>query len=156
MGHFNANNDSQIVQTLPFTIGGMFGGPAFWNNTAFFGGIFDHIKAFSYNPQTQQLSVGPSSQTTQSFHFPGPSPVISSNGTSNGILWAIQMDTYGGGNAILHAYNATNLATELYNSTQNSGRDNPGLALKFTVPTVADGHVFVGAENQVAMYGLLN
>ena len=156
MGHFNANNDSQIVQTLPFVIGGVFGAPAFWNNTAYFGGIYDHIKAFSYNPSTQQLSAGPTTQTTQSFHFPGPSPVISSNGTSNGILWAIQMDTYGGGNAILHAYSATNLATELYNSTQNSGRDTPGLAVKFTVPTVADGHVFVGAENQVAMYGLLN
>lgn len=156
MGGYNPNNDDQIVQTLPFVIGGVFGGPAFWNNTAYFGGIYDHLKAFSYNPTSQQLSAGPTSQTTLAFHFPGPTPVISSNGTSNGIVWAIQSDTYGGGNAVLHAYSATNLATELYNTTQNNSRDNPGLALKFTVPTVADGHVFVPAENQVAMYGLLN
>ena len=156
MGHYNQNNDDQIVQTLPFIIGGMFGGPAFWNNTAYFGGIYDHLKAFSYNPTTQLLSTGPTSQSSEAFHFPGPSPVISANGTSNGILWAIQSDTYGGGNAVLHAYDATNLGTELYNSSQNLSRDNPGLALKFTVPTVADGHVFVPAENQVAMFGLLN
>ena len=57
--------------------------------------------------------------------------------------------------AVLRAYDATNLGTELYNSEQNPTRDRVGLAVNFTVPTVADGRVFVGAENQVVMYGLL-
>lgn len=156
MGHFNSGNDDQIVQTLPFIIGGIWGQPAFWNNTAYFGGQYDHLKAFSYSPTSQLLSTGPTSQSSEAFNFPGPTPAISSNGTSNGIVWIVETDGYGGGNAILRAYNATNLGTELYNSSQNLSRDNPGLAIKFAVPTVADGHVFVGAENQVSMFGLLN
>lgn len=156
MGKFHSGNDNQIVQTLPYIIGGVWGSPTFWNNTAYFGGQYDHLKAFTYDPQAQLLSTGPSSQSPQAFNFPGPTAGISSNGTSNGIAWIIQTDGYGGGNAVLHAYSATNLGTELYNSSQNLSRDNPGLAVKFTVPTVADGHVFVGAENQVSMFGLLN
>ena len=80
---------------------------------------------------------------------------MSANGSANGIVWVIESDTYGGGAAVLRAYDATNLGKELYNSEQNSARDRVGLAVKFTVPTVADGHVFVGAENEVDMYGLL-
>jgi outer membrane protein assembly factor BamB len=155
MGHFHANNDDQIVQTLPFIIGGVFGSPAFWNNTAYFGGVFDSLKAFSYDPQTQLLSAGPTSHSAEAFNFPGPTPAISSNGTSNGIVWIVETDNYGGGEAVLRAYSAGNLGTELYNSQQNPSRDNPGLAVKFAVPTIADGHVFVGAENQVSVYGLL-
>jgi hypothetical protein len=155
MGHFHANNDDQIVQTLPFKIGGVWGAPAFWNNTAYFGGQEDHFKAFTFNPQTQLLSTNPTSESTQFFNYPGPTPSISSNGNSDGIAWIIQTDTYGGGAAVLHAYDATNLATELYNSNQNLTRDNPGLAVKMVTPTIADGHVFVGAENQVSMFGLL-
>ena len=75
--------------------------------------------------------------------------------TANGIVWIVENDTCGGGAAVLRAYDATNLATELYNSGQNSGRDGAGLAVKFTTPTIADGHVFLGAENEVDMYGLL-
>lgn len=156
MGHFHQGNDDQIVQTLPHIIGGVWGSPTVWNNNVYFGGQFDHLKVFSYDPQAQLLSTGPTSQSSETFNFPGPSAAISSNGTSNGIAWIIETDGYGGGNAVLRAYNAGNLGTELYNSSQNLSRDNPGLAVKFTVPTVADGHVFVGAENQVSMYGLLN
>jgi hypothetical protein len=156
MGKFNQGNDSQIVQTLPMVIGGIFGNPSFWNNIVYFGGSHDHVKAFSYDPNTQLLSAGPTSQSSESFGFPGGTVSISSNGTSNGIAWVIESDGYGGSPAILRAYSATNLGTELYNSSQNLNRDNPGIAVKFTAPTVADGHVFVGAQNQVAMFGLLN
>lgn len=156
MGHFHVGNDDQIVQTLPFIIGGIWGGPAFWNNNAYFGGQYDHLKAFAFNPQTQLLSTGPTSESPEAFNFPGPTPAVSSNGTSNGIAWIIETDNYGGGLAVLRAYNANNLATELYNSAQNPSRDSAGFAVKFAVPTVADGHVFVGAENQVSVYGLLH
>ena len=155
MGHFHQNNDDQIVQTLPFAIGGVWGGLAFWNNYAYFGGSNDHLKAYSFNPSTEQLSSSPASSSQHTFAYPGPTPVVSANGTSNGVVWAIQADN-SDHNAVLHAFNATNLNSELYNSEQNSNRDFPGLGVKFSVPTVADGHVFVGAQNQVAMFGLLN
>ena len=113
------------------------------------------MKTFAFDPVAQQLSSGSASQSPETFNFPGPTPSVSSNGATNGIVWIIQSDTYGVANAVLRAYDATNLATELYNSEQNPGRDHAGLAVKFTVPTVADGKVFVGAENQVVMYGPL-
>ena len=81
-------------------------------------------------------------------------PAVSSSGTGNGIVWIVQSNNTGA-SAILRAYNATDLSVELYNSQENPSRDNPGDAVKFVVPTIADGHVFVGAQNQVAMYGLL-
>ncbi len=155
MGHFHSGNDSQIVQTIPFAIGGIWGGPAFWNNNLYFGGMYDYLKAFSFDPNAQLLSPSYTSRSPESSHYPGPTPSVSANGNDNGIVWIIESDTYGGGAAVLRAYDAANLANELYNSAQNSGRDGAGLAVKFTVPTVADGHVFVGAENEVDMYGLL-
>jgi hypothetical protein len=155
MGHFHAGNDSQIVQTIPYAIGGIWGAPAFWNNTAYFGGSNDHLRAFAFDPHAQQLSTGSTSASPEYFNFPGSTPSVSSNGTNNGIVWIIENDTYGGGNAVLRAYDATNLGTELYNSEQNPNRDRVGLAVKFTVPTIADGSVYVGAENQVVKYGLL-
>jgi hypothetical protein len=155
MGHWHNLNDDQIVQTLPFATGGVWGAPAFWNNTAYFGAQFDYLKAFTFNPQTQLLSTAPTSQSAEEFHFPGPTPSISSNGTSNGIVWAIETDNLNSGYSVLRAYSAQNLATELYNSEQNPNRDRPGQAVKFAVPTIADGHVFVGVQNQVAMYGIL-
>jgi hypothetical protein len=155
MGHFNANNDSQIVQTLPFAIGGVWGGEAFWNNYAYFGGQGDHLKAFTFDPVARKLSTSPTSTSPSSYGYPGPTPAVSSNGTSNGIVWAIEADSLHS-YSILRAYDATNLGSELYNSEQNSGRDRPGSRVKFSTPTVADGHVFVGASGQVAMYGLIN
>jgi hypothetical protein len=157
MGHWQSGSDSQIVQTLPFEIGGVWGTPAFWNNTAYFGGQFDSLKAFGFDPHRQLLTTSPTSQTPEEFHFPGPTPSVSANEANslNGIVWVIQSDNQNSGYAVLRAYLAHNLATELYNSEQNPSRDRPGLAVKFAVPTIADGHVFVGAQNQVAMYGIL-
>ena len=70
MGHFHSGDDDQIVQTLPFIIGGEFGGPAFWNNNAYFGGILDHLKAFAFNPQTELLSTAPTSQSPETVQLP--------------------------------------------------------------------------------------
>jgi PQQ enzyme repeat len=156
MGHFHSGNDSQIVQTLPFAIGGIWGAPAFWNDNVYFGGYFDYLKAFAFDPNAQQLSMNYTSESPEFYGFPGPTPSVSANGNVDGIVWMIESDTYGfGGPAVLRAYDATNLGKELYNSEQNSGRDRVGLAVKFTTPTIADGLVFAGAENQVSVYGLL-
>lgn len=153
MGHWHSGNDDQIVQTLPYSVGGLWGAPAFWNNNVYFGGSSEHLKAFGFDPRNQLLTTAPTSQSPELLGFPGPTPAVSSNGNSNGIVWIIEAgNTY----ATLRAYSGTNLGTELYNSEQNPSRDRAGLPVKFTVPTIADGHVFVGAQGQVAMYGLLH
>jgi hypothetical protein len=156
MGQWQQGNDSQIVQTLPFIIGGVWGAPAFWNNNVYFGGTADNLKAFAFDPVAQQLSTSLTSESPEWFVYPGPSPSVSSSGTSNGIVWIVESDTCCTGNAVLRAYDAGNLATELYNSQQNPGRDQAGLAVKFPVATIADGMVLVGAVNEVDIYGLLD
>lgn len=154
MGHFNPVDNSQIVQNLPAAIGGFWGAPAFWNNNFYFGGNKDVLTAFSYDPVAQRLSTTATSKGSEMFNHYGPTPSVSSNGSTNGIVWIIQSDR-ASTNAILRAYKATDLTQEIYNSTQNADRDTAGLPIKFSVPTVADGHVFVGTQSSVAMYGLL-
>jgi hypothetical protein len=151
LGKFNPNNDDQIVQNLPGAVGGVWGMPAFWNNNVYFGGVGDNLKAFSFDPASGLLSNTPVSNTLTFFNYPGPTPSVSANGATNGIVWALQTDQ---NPEILHAYDATNLHTELYNTAQNSVRDNAGGAVKFVVPTVANGKVYVGAQQQISVYGL--
>jgi outer membrane protein assembly factor BamB len=156
MGHFHSGDDSQIVQTIPSAVGSIWGGPAFWNNNIYFGPKNDHLKAFSFDPIAQRISLTYTSRSPESFLRPGPTPSVSANGATNGIVWISETDTYvGGGAAVLRAYDATNLANELYNSNQNPGRDAAGVAVEMAIPTIVDGHVFVGAQNEVDMYGLL-
>lgn len=158
LGHILCTNscgstDSQIVQELPAgTIGGMFGSPAYWNGNLYFGGSGDTLKAFSVSANAASpISNNPTSQSSNGFAFPGPTPSVSSNGNGSGIVWAIDNGQYcttqspGCNPAVLHAYDATNLATELWNSTQISG-DKAGHAVKFTVPTVANGRVYIGTR----------
>ena len=152
MGHWHANDDSQIVQAIPYVIGGLFGAPAFWHGNVYFGGISDYLRAFKFDPIAERLSLNSVSQTQTFFGFPGSTPSVSSNGITNGIVWVVQGS---GDHATLRAYEANNLAIELYDSDQSPQRDGPGLAVKFTVPTIADGLVFVAAQGEVDMYGLL-
>ena len=156
MGHYSPINNNQIVQNIPGAVGGMWAMPAFWNNHVYFGGAGDNLKMFNFDPSSGLLTTSPASNTLTFFGYPGPTPSISANGNTNGVVWAIQSDQYSnGGSSILHAYDATNLATELYNSAQNPSRDNAGGAVKFSVPTVINGKVYVGAVNQLSVYGLL-
>jgi hypothetical protein len=152
LGKFNPNNDDQIIQNLPGAVGGMWGMPAFWNNNVYFGGVGDNLKMFGFDPVAGLLSTTPVSNTTTFFNYPGTTPSLSANGATNGIAWALQTDH---NPEVLHAYDATQLSTELYNTTQNGARDNPGNSVKFVVPTVANGKVYVPAQKQLSVYGLL-
>ena len=152
MGHWHSGDDSQIVQTIPYAISSNFNSPAFWNNNAYFGGSGDQLKAYAFDPQAQKLSTTYTSKSPERFGGMGVTPSVSSNTTNNGIVWVVQHTQT---TNILHAFDATNLGTELYNSEQNPSRDRVGPAVKFTLPTIADGKVFAPSVNQVVMYGLL-
>ena len=158
MGFYDPHDDSQIVQYLPEAETGMWSSPAWWNNYIYIGGGGDYLKAFSFNPTTGLLSGTPVSQTTAKYSYPGATISISSNGTSNGIVWALDNGTYKSptGVAVLNAYDATNLGQLLYSTSMNSARDNAGVPVKMTVPTIANGKVYVTTQNALAVYGLLN
>jgi hypothetical protein len=91
------------------------------------------------------------------FGNPGATPAISADGNRNGIVWLIETKTWNGRDkpAVLRAYDASNVARQLYNSEQNSARDRVGLTLRFTIPTVANGRVYVNAKRRIDVYGLL-
>lgn len=101
--------------------------------------------------QDARLLSTPSSTTSINFTYPGTSPSVSANGTSNGIVWAHENTNP----AVLHAYDAADLTHELYNSTQQGARDRLGAGNKFIAPMVADGKVFLGQQDGVAVFGLL-
>jgi hypothetical protein len=152
MGHYNANNDNQIVQELGGAVGGAWSSGAYFNYQIYYQGQNDVLKAFGVSNAI--LSAATVSQSSTPFGFPGATPEISANGTQNGIAWVIQSDAYtSSGPAVLHAYNAANLSQELYNSSQNLARDNPGAAVKMAVPTVINGKVYVGAQYALSVYG---
>jgi PAB1-binding protein PBP1 len=125
---------------------------AFWNSTFYLAGNGGTLQAFSLNPTTAQMNTLATSTSSTSFGFPGATPSVSSTpDNTNGIVWALNNSQYctpqsaGCGPAVLHAYDASNLAIELWNSTQGSG-NSAGYAVKFTVPTVANGKVYVGTR----------
>ncbi len=152
MGHFNPAGDSQIVLALPGAVGGTWSSPAFFKGQIYYQGSGDVLKAFPIFNSI--LSPAPSSQSSTPFGFPGATPGISANAFVNGIAWVLQNDGFSSGPGILHAYPTTDLTNELYNSSQAGLRDQLGGAVKFTVPTVANGKVYVGSQYQVSAFGL--
>ena len=153
LGKFNAADDSQIVQSLPAAIGGTWSSPAFFKGQIYYQGIFDSLKAFSISNAV--INPTPTSQSLNFVGFPSATPVISANANANGIAWVLQNDGFGSGNpAILHAYATTNLARELYNSSIMGLRDELGGAVKFSLPTVANGKVYVGSQYELSVMGL--
>ncbi len=154
MGNFHAGSDSQIVQEIPVA-DGIFGAPAYCNQHVFILASNDVLK--DYAVQDGRLSAQPVAQASRKFIDPGATPTISSSGTKDGIVWVIETKGWQSPDtsAVLHAYDAANVAHELYNSNQNMDRDRAGLCLRFTIPTVANGRVYVGAKSEVDVYGLL-
>jgi len=164
-----SGNDPNIVEEIPGATAGVWGTPAYWNGSVYWaggsdGGGPDNLKAFSFNANNSGLiSTSPTSETSKAFSFSTPSPSISANGTSNGILWGLDDSAFGStcsGSSncqVLYAYDATNLANMLYNSSQAANnRDVPGGAVKFAIPTIANGKVYVGSQLKVSAYGTIS
>jgi len=155
MGHFNSSGNSQIVQSIvnAFNGHGLYATPAYWQGQLYFWADQDVLRIFAMN--NGLITTTPIAMSTFTMNS-GATPVVSSNGGANGIVWAIQSDQFAtAGPAVLHALDA-NTAVELYNSSQAGNRDTAGPAVKFTVPTVINGKVYVGTANQLDVYGVMS
>jgi hypothetical protein len=150
LGKFSMSNNA-IWEDMPGALpGGIWATPAYFQGTVYYGDVGGTLKAFGI--QQALLGKTPTSQTSISFAYPGTAPAVSANGSSDGIVWAVQNSNP----ATLHAFAAGNLATELYNSNQAAnGRDNFGAGNKFMTPSIANGKVYVGTPTGVAVFGLL-
>jgi hypothetical protein len=151
MGGHMSGSDSQIIQSLSNVIGGgtgshsndhCFSTPAYWNGNLYFVGNADVMKMFKLDSSTGKLATTAGSKGTYTYSFPGGQPVVSANGTTNGVVWALDYTSYD-----LHAYNATNLSTELYRSSSVG-------QTKWTVPTVINGKVYVVSKGTLSVFGL--
>jgi hypothetical protein len=151
LGKFSASLNNIWQQLSGVLGGGIFSTPAYFNRALYYGPVGAALTAFTV--KNAQLSSAPSSTTANTFTYPGTSPAVSANGSSDGIIWAHENSAP----AVLHAYDASNLGRELYNSSQASGgRDQFGAGNKFITPMIADGKVFVGTQGGVAVFGLLH
>jgi fibronectin type 3 domain-containing protein len=169
MGHYNKSGNTQIVQSLSNALAtgspgydhGNYVASVFFNNLIYYCAVTDYIRVFQLT--NGLLSTPPVSMSAATFGYPGASLGVSANGTSNAVLWAVErIGTDGNGvgptlNGVLHAYNAGNLTTELYNSNQAAGsRDALSPAAKFNPPLVANGRIYIGSEDgHLTVYGLL-
>jgi hypothetical protein len=149
MGHYNATN-SNAIQI--FNVGNpIFSTAAFWNNSLYIAAAGGSLQAYPFDTVAGMFKPGNATQASVSFGFPGATPSVSSNAANNGIVWAIDASPYctpaspSCGAAVLHAFDATKLSTELWNSSM-VGTDKAGFAVKFTVPTVANGKVYIGTR----------
>jgi hypothetical protein len=147
MGKFNATTD-QIYQEVSGQLGGgVFSMPAYFNGMVYYGAVGDSLKAFPV--VSGKLQTSPASHSTHAFSYPGTTPSVSANGTSNGIVWAVD------NSGTLYAFDAGDLTKVLYDSsTAPMGRDSFS-GNKFITPMVANGKVYVGTPNSVAVFGLL-
>ena len=154
MGKFDPELNN-VRQEIPiccppyYADGAVFSTPAYFNSTVYFSAVSEPLQAFAVSDG--KLSSSFTMLSSNSFPYPGSTPSISANGSTNAILWAVENGTTG----VLHAYDANNLSTEVYNSNTNAARDQFG-PNKFVVPTIANGKVYVGAPTGVAVFGALS
>lgn len=156
LGKFHADEQKNGLEEVAVE-SEIMGAPAFWQNHLFVQSNKDALKDFSF--KNGQFSEQPVAQTPRKFPA-GATPTVSSDGARNGIVWTVETRPFGFSNqvpqAVLHAYDARNIAHELYNSSQHSTRDGAGPSVRFTIPTVINGRVYVGAIKEVDVYGLLS
>jgi len=144
MGGFHAGSDN-VVQTV--NIGsGMHGVPAYWNGHLYTFANDDVLKEFSF--ANGKLSAAPSHYSSLRF-APGASPVVSANGAKDGIVWVVFTKAWNDrtGDATLHAFDAADVSRQLFSA-------NAGPAVRFTMPLVADGRVFVGSRRLLLVFGV--
>jgi hypothetical protein len=149
MGKFNSSKNNAYQQINSQLSGGVWAKPSYFNGVVYYGAVGDSIKAFPV--ANAKLANSPSSQSRATLGYPGAAPTISANGTQDGIVWAVE----NGGTGVLHAYDASNLANELYNSTQPANGRDSFSGNKYISAVVANGKVFVGTTNSVVAFGLL-
>jgi hypothetical protein len=155
MGHFNNSDNNQIVESIPGAAGnGSWGKAAYWYGQVYLWGLGDVLKSFRL--ENDLLSLAPIVEGKQTSGYPNPTPAVSANGNANGVVWVVRTNAWKtGGPAVLYAYDAANISRVLYSSTTNSKRDQAGPAVRFTIPTVANGKVYVTSQTELDVYGLL-
>lgn len=151
MGKFHAKTDD-VVQTIHDARIRYMSSAAYWQQNIYYAGVNDHLSMYSIT--NGLLSTSPVSKSATIFGPPGATPSISANGAINGIVWTLEV--HPGAPGVLHAYDATNLTRELYNSDQAAkARDNIGPATRFSIPTIANGKVYVATQTELDAFGLL-
>jgi chitodextrinase len=159
LGQFNSSSNNDVQEVFPQGLntttigGGVFGQTAYWNGNLYISVIGDSLR--QYPIANASIATTSNSNSSETFSYPGVIPTISANTTGGGIVWALEIGGYTPGNpVILHAFNATNLASEIYTSP-SSGTGAAGTAVKFSVPTVANGKVYAGGQGSITVFGLL-
>ncbi|HEX3472719.1 MAG TPA: pyrrolo-quinoline quinone [Silvibacterium sp.] len=152
LGHYQPGSNSHAVQTIP-TKGGIYGSMAYWNHNVYVLSDSDALRDFEVKDGKLVFKAASSFR----FEDHAATPAVSANGDRDGIVWVLSSKGWNSPDrtAVLHAADASNVAHELYNSEQNVGRDRAGTALRFNIPTIANGHVYVAAKREVDVYGLL-
>jgi hypothetical protein len=161
LGHFNAVENPDVQD---FSDGGfpVHSNLVFFKNALYLAPDGGPLEQFAFNPKIGKFDPAATAVSGHTFGCTGcvdgqgSNFTISANGDENGIVWAIDYTAFGTGPAVLYAFDAANVANELYDSTQAGTRDRAAVAVKFTAPTVANGNVYIGGRNAVTVYGLLS
>jgi hypothetical protein len=168
MGHYNGGGDNQIPQefmvganTCSDAITGdvaegptwnrLYGTPAYWNGNLYAAASNASLKQYQF--ENGLLNPTPTATSPTTYGLRGANSVVSANGTQGGIVWVNEKSAAGVG--ILHAYDATDVSKELWNSNMNSVRDALGEGIGFGTPVVADGRVIISYDTNVGVFGLL-
>ena len=152
LGGFNAADDTHAIQTVAKS-GGIFGAMSYWNHFVFALNDSDALRQY----ELRSGKLEPASASTIKFAGVSATPIVSANDQKDGIAWLLSSKGWNSPDrsAVLYAFDASNVSHMLYNSAMNNARDSAGLALRFTMPMVVNGHVYVGTKGEVDVYGLL-
>jgi hypothetical protein len=155
MGRYHPGSDSHAVQTIPSAGGGIFGAMAWWNHNLYVLSESSHDALRQFTLQNGKLVL----KTASGSRFPAiaATPTVSANGSRDGVLWVLHSKAWNADDtsAVLFAFDALDISRVLYASEQDPPRDRAGPALRFNIPVVANGHVYVGSKREVDVYGLL-